>query len=114
MNVLVVAPHPDDESIGCGGAICLHRRRGDEVTVVFLSSGEGGLTQLSKEIARSVRETEACSAGEILGIKENVFLRVPDSHVSEDIETTASRLASILDRICPELIYLPHAEDGHP
>jgi len=43
MKVLIIAPHPDDESIGCGGTLCLHARRGDPMAVVYLTSGELGL-----------------------------------------------------------------------
>ena len=46
MNVVLIAPHPDDESIGCGGTVCHHTDRGDRVAVVFLSSGELGLQHL--------------------------------------------------------------------
>src|SRR5262252_5885989 len=45
-NILVIAPHPDDECIGCGGAICLHAAKGDRVVIVFITSGEKGLKNL--------------------------------------------------------------------
>ena len=59
MNVLVIAPHPDDESIGCGGTLCLHARRGDPITVAYLTSGELGLKHLARNKARLTREREA-------------------------------------------------------
>ena len=68
MNVLVVAPHPDDESIGCGGTICLHAGRGDRVAAVFLTSGECGLSDMPKLEATRMREREAEEAAGILGI----------------------------------------------
>ena len=82
MNVLVVVPHPDDESIGCGGTICLHAARGDRVAAVFLTSGELGLRKLPQEKAWRVREREAEKAAEIahdLAVGEQVkrVLAVP-------------------------------------
>jgi LmbE family N-acetylglucosaminyl deacetylase len=41
-RVLVFAPHPDDEVLGCGGALALHARRGDHVRVVVVSDGGAG------------------------------------------------------------------------
>ncbi len=114
MNVLVIAPHPDDESIGCGGAICLHADRGHRVTTVFLTSGEYGLRELSKEAAWRVREREAERAGEILGVASVEFLRRPDQYLEEDTIDAARALKPILQRENPEVLYLTHERDFHP
>ncbi len=113
MNVLVIAPHPDDESIGCGGTICLHADRGDRVAAVFLTSGEMGLTDLSEEDARRMRERESEDAAGILGISSVTFLRRPDQHLEQDILDAAQALKPILEREKPEFIYLPHENDFH-
>jgi len=114
MNVLVVSPHPDDESIGCGGTICLHADRGDRVTVAFLTSGELGLKGVPAEEAWRVREREAEEAASVLGVSALEFLRCPDRHVEESVEEAASRLAPVLEREAPVAIYLPHADEWHP
>lgn len=114
MNVLVIAPHPDDECIGCGGTICLHVERGDSVSAVFLTSGELGLKHLPKEQAWRIREKEAKRAGKILGLAELHFLRCRDWFLGEEIEPAATALAPILQRLEPELIYLPHVNEWHP
>ena len=113
MNVLVVAPHPDDESIGCGGTICLHADRGDRVAAVFLTSGEMGLTDLSEDDARRMRERESEDAAAILGISSVTFLRRPDKHLEEDTLHAAEALKPILQREKPEVIYLTHERDFH-
>ena len=114
MNVLVIAPHPDDESIGCGGTICLHTDGGDRVAAVFLTSGEFALSDLPKEKAWAIREGEAEEAARILGIADMTFLRRPDHYLGDAIEATAAELRSLLEQQPPQLIYLPHACDGHP
>jgi LmbE family N-acetylglucosaminyl deacetylase len=114
MNILVIAPHPDDEAIGCGGTICRHTSRGDRVVVVFLTSGELGLKQLPREKAWAIREAEAKRAAKILRITQTEFLRLPDWTVSEHLKAGAPLLAPILKRERPEIIYLPHESEWHP
>ena len=114
MNVLVIAPHPDDESIGCGGTICLHVKRGDRVSAVFLTSGELGLKHLPKEKAWKIREAEAVKAAKILGISSLTFLHQSDWYLGDQIKKAAAALKPILHSLAPELIYLPHEGEWHP
>jgi LmbE family N-acetylglucosaminyl deacetylase len=113
-KVLVIAPHPDDEAIGCGGMICLHRGRGDPVRVAFLTSGERGLPGLPEEAVRSLREAEAEAAGAVLGVERIDFLRLPDMGLDENVGVAAERLRRVLEMGPPDLIYLPHPEESHP
>jgi LmbE family N-acetylglucosaminyl deacetylase len=112
--VLVVAPHPDDESIGCGGTICLHRQRGDSVHVVFLTSGELGLKDLPRDQAWQVRQAEAENAAGVLGVSSLTFLRLRDWFLAEQIAQAAIALRPLLQKQAPVRIYVPHARDGHP
>ena len=114
MNVLVVAPHPDDESIGCGGAICGHTESGDRVAAVFLTSGELGLKKLPREAAWQIREDEARVAAKILGIAATHFLRQPDWTLSDSLAAVTSVLAPVLASESPQLIYIPHSAESHP
>jgi LmbE family N-acetylglucosaminyl deacetylase len=114
LNVLVISPHPDDEAIGCGGAIGLHRLRGDRVVVVFLTSGELGLKEIAVEEARATREAEARLAAAALGVANHYFLRCPDWGCGDHIQEAAASLAPHLARERPDLIYFPHPLDDHP
>jgi len=114
MNVLVLAPHPDDEAIGCGGQIALHAQAQDRVAVAFLTSGEFGLAPLPLQQAQHLRESEARAAAKLLGICHLHFLRLPDAYLSAHIAQAANQLAPLLDLHRPDRIYLPHPDDGHP
>src|SRR5262245_10748123 len=114
MNVLIVAPHPDDEAIGCGGALSLHAARGDRISAVFLTSGELGLQHLAREAAWRIREEEARNAAKVLGLVETHFLRCPDWHLNENLADTAGLLQPVLDSEEPRVIYFPHPQDDHP
>lgn len=114
MKVVVIAPHPDDETLGCGGTLCLHTARGGRVVPVFLTSGELGLKHLPRKRAVQIREREAINAAKILHLTKPVFLRLPDWFVNEHVAEAAAMLAPILKRERPGLLYLPHPGEWHP
>jgi N-acetylglucosamine malate deacetylase 1 len=92
----------------------LEKARGDRVAAVFLTSGELGLKRLPREKAWSVREAEAKRAAKILGIAKLEFLRLPDWTVADHIKEGARLVASMLQRMQPEIIYVPHPLESHP
>ena len=114
MTIVVVAPHPDDEAIGCGGAIRLHAQRGDRVVVVFLTSGELGLKHLPRDEACRIREDEANRAAEILGVNQLHFLRRPEWFLSDCSDAVAKELSAVLASESPNKVYVPHTLESHP
>jgi LmbE family N-acetylglucosaminyl deacetylase len=111
MQILVVAPHPDDDVIGCGGSIILHTRKGHTVTAIYMTSGEAGSLVHPKEALRSIREAEACEAASIMGFDDLVFLRNADGYLSADAENLTCLIRIIREKK-PEIIYFPHAAEG--
>jgi LmbE family N-acetylglucosaminyl deacetylase len=108
-DVLVISPHPDDEVIGCGGAILNHVRAGRTATVITLGM------RLQSEAERDITESEYRSEGEaahrILGVTRHVSLDLP----GRPIEVTRDLLMSLVREYraeSPGILYLPHANEG--
>jgi LmbE family N-acetylglucosaminyl deacetylase len=111
-RVLVLSPHPDDESIGCGGTLSKHVAEGDSVQAIFLTSGEqGGHGRPPRETAR-IREQEACAAAAVLGLADVEFWHEPDGALRAS-RRVVDRLRSTLHTLHPELIYVTYSRDLH-
>lgn len=109
-KILIFAPHPDDDIIGCGGSIAKHKQNGHEVTIVFMTSGEAcGDKQPKNEIAR-MREQEATNAARILGVTKLHFLRNPDGHLADNQQNIIA-LVDLIRLERPDIVYAPHALD---
>ncbi len=111
LNIMVFAPHPDDDIIACGGSMAKHLRQGNQVQVVYLTSGEAGSHKYSKEELAVIRKEEARRATASLGIKQISFLGMPDGYISYTRNNLLT-LVNIIRSERPSLIYVPHAQEA--
>jgi len=114
-RVLVLAPHPDDESLGCGGAIGLHRNHQDPVKVIFVTDGSQGdfKQEYAKDDYVRLRETEAKQAGHLLGISDIAFWGIQDRSLVAN-QKLIERLSNLLQSYRPTLVYAPSPLEFHP
>lgn len=112
--VLVLAPHPDDESIGCGGLIALHRRQGDDVHVVVATDGQAGDPEgrYEGQDYAELRRSECRAAAEILDTAPPIFLGERDQALAQAADLPA-RLEKLLRDLRPATLYHPPASDMH-
>jgi LmbE family N-acetylglucosaminyl deacetylase len=119
-RILVLAPHMDDEVIGCGGTLALHGSRGGDVTVTFLTDGRqgGAVAQLGGTLDPAdivtTRKHEARKALGELGIDRIVFFDAPDGALGEQVPRLAGKLREQLQRLRPSIVYLPFFLEEHP
>jgi LmbE family N-acetylglucosaminyl deacetylase len=110
-RLLVLAPHPDDEVIGCGGVVAQHIRDGRQVTIVIATDGAAAGNGSERE-AES-RRGLAVLAGERTP-PEPRFLRFADRALAGEIESLRNQLATILAERKPDLILVPSPIEIHP
>lgn len=109
--VLVVAAHADDEALGCGGTIVRHVSEGDAVYVVFMADGVSSRLGV-ESTALGIRNSAAESAKEILGVRENFYLGLPDNRMDKiPLIDVVQQLESIIQRLKPNIIYTHHYGD---
>jgi LmbE family N-acetylglucosaminyl deacetylase len=111
-TVVVVSPHPDDETLGVGGTLLQHAANGDRAHVIFMTSGEQGGQGLSPEETRVIREDEAARAAAILGLAGIEFWHEPDGALDAS-DALIERLASRIAELAPTWLYAPHPAEQH-
>ncbi len=113
-RVLVIAPHPDDEVIGCGGTVRLHRQLGHTVSILYLTDGERGIKNMNPIKCAELRRVEAVrSAGHLDVPEENLHhLHLRDGDLINQSGTNYD-FRDILQRADPDIIYLPSFIETH-
>lgn len=122
-RVLIVAPHPDDECLGCGGAAHLLSTHSCNVQVLVISNGTMSHPNSRKfpaPVLQTLREAETRAAMALLGIgapDSICFLGLQDGAVptqGAEFEQALQYCCAYLNRISPQLVFLPQRNDPHP
>lgn len=121
-RLMVLAPHPDDESIGCGGLIARWRQAGRPASVLLLTDGARGARDLrggeaGSAAARALAETRRKEAEHALAALGGTTLHpldLPDGELARNREALAKAIAGHLARERPDVLALPFVTDRHP
>ncbi|MDB5845796.1 MAG: hypothetical protein JWP79_3106 [Polaromonas sp.] len=111
-SVLCVAPHPDDEILGCGGLLSRLAASQCRIHVLILSGGENATGVESRDLAES-RVQESLRAARVLGLPEPVFLQLPDRGM-QYAEPLIGVLENALEQHQPQYLLLPSLSEPHP
>lgn len=111
-KVLVIAAHPDDEVLGCGGALCRHADQGDEIGIIFLTNGEGARGEVVSGEAIEHRARSAEGAAKVLGARlllhcdfaDNALDGMPLLKIIQEVEDVALSFA-------PDVVYTHFVHD---
>lgn len=122
-KVIIIAPHPDDEVLGCGGLIAQLTAKGANINILFLTRGEAAHQECCKTHADQIGEQRfrlAIASNKILGVLPEClhFLDGKDGslpHKGQDgfIEL-AKIIAAYIEAYAPDAVFFPHAFEGWP
>ena len=108
-NILVIAPHPDDEVLGVGGTIANHGKNGDEVHLCVVTRAYP--PEWTEEVI-GIKRQEVNEASGILGIKGTSFLDLPTVKLDTLPQKELNHaIARVVDAVKPDVVYLPHKGD---
>ena len=111
---MVIAPHPDDEIIGCGATIAKHILIGNEVFIVVSTNASIGAPELYTEEQVQFSRKAALQAHQYLGVKKTFFMDFPAPALNSYPEYKISlSLLKIFNEVNPTILYLPHHGDLH-
>ena len=107
-RVLVVAPHPDDETLGVGGTIAKYSAQGDEVFVLMVS---GHLPPIYSRKAYEETVSEAYSAFSVLGVKKSEFLEIPATMIGDQpLHEVNARISKVVNDFNPHIVLCPYPD----
>ncbi len=111
-KIIVISPHPDDESLGCGGTILKHKESGDSVYWLIMTNilVEDGYDELTVK----TRQMEIDTVASNYQFKSTIKLDFPTTKLDVLPKgQLVKAVSNVIDKIAPEVVYLPNRNDVH-
>ena len=106
-KIMVIAAHPDDEILGCGGTCYMHCQNGDIVQPVLVCEGESMRGQDS-----AFKTTASKEAAKVLGMLEPIFLKLPDQKLDTlSLVDVIQPIEKLVSKFKPNIVYTHHRGD---
>ena len=104
-RILIVSPHPDDETLGVGGSISKFITQGHDVMILTVS---GHLPPLYSKEEYEITLKEAYEAYKILGVNKSIFLEIPATMIGEEpVHVFNGKISSVLKEFEPNIVFCP-------
>ncbi len=111
MRILIIAPHPDDEVLGCGGTIAKFSAEKHEVFVTIVTKGRPPL--FSEEFVAQGRK-ESLRAHQVLGVKDTIFCDLPAAALDVTEHSQVNQvIGKVVTELKPDLLFIPFLGDIH-
>jgi LmbE family N-acetylglucosaminyl deacetylase len=112
MRILAIAPHPDDETLGCGGALFRHKAEDDDIywlIVTGISQDDGWEEKVVKK-----RDNEIDAVAVKYGFSDVFNLRLPTTKIDTlPVSDLIGKISNVYKKVEPDIIYMPFAYDVH-
>ena len=110
-RVLIIAPHMDDEVLGCGATLAKHVAAGDKLDVCI--SCNRAYDRTYDQAANDSERSATLKAKEILGYSGLRFLELQDERVQSEFPILIDGLETVVQEMRPDVVYAPHVGDLH-
>jgi LmbE family N-acetylglucosaminyl deacetylase len=112
MKILAIAPHPDDETLGCGGILFKHKAEGDEIYWLIVTGISEDTGWANDAVIK--RDNEIISVSKKYGFSDVFNLRLPTTKIDTlPLSDLIGKITDVYKNIKPDVIYMPFAYDVH-
>lgn len=113
-NILIIAPHADDEILGCGGSISKYSKLGYNINVLVLTNANIGAPDLYTAKHIKLIRDESKKANKIIGTKKLYFENLPALNLNQyPTYKISNKIENYILKIRPEIVFIPSANDIH-